>query len=230
MTRLAKTLVPAGLALAALMTLPAQAQVDGRMATVDTTGVIIGTNAFKTSFEQVNSTYSEQTELLRTKAQERQTILSKFDKNGDKQVDETENQAMQKSPDYPKLETLDQELQGLAAQIDGARIFAVEQIYGQLNAALQDVIKTQQIKMVIDPSTLIYAPAEADITQQVITVLNTKVPAVGVVPPSGWRPTRDGVQLYQEIQQRLTILSQIAQQQRAQQAAQQGNADAPIGR
>lgn len=227
MTRLVQLIAPAGLALAALAALPAQAQVEGRMATVDTTGAIISTNAFQTSFEQVSTTYAQQTELLRTKAQERQTILAKFDKNGDKQVDEAENEAMQKSADYPKLQTLDQEMQGLTAQIEGARIFAVEQIAGQLNAALQDVVNTQQIKMVIEPTTLIYAPPEADITQQVVTALNAKVPAVGIVPPSGWKPSREGVQIYQEIQQRLTILAQIARQQ---QAAQQGNPAAPVGR
>ncbi|AOL94519.1 OmpH family outer membrane protein [Porphyrobacter sp. LM 6] len=228
MTNFAKLLAPAGLALTALVALPAQAQVDGRMATVDITRTIIGTTAFQTAYEQVNTTYTTQNELRRTKAQERQTLLAKFDKNGDKQVDDAELQAMQKSPDYPKLQTLEQEIQALSNQIDGARIFAIEQIIGQYNAAMQDVITKQQIKIVIDPSSLIYAPPEADITQQVVTALNTKVPAVGVVPPAGWQPTREGVQLYQDIQQRLAVAAQIQAAQAAQ--AQQANPAAPVGR
>jgi Skp family chaperone for outer membrane proteins len=228
MTNYAKLLAPAGLALTALVALPAQAQVDGRMATVDITRTIIGTTAFQTAYEQVNTTYTTQNELRRTKAQERQTLLAKFDKNGDKQVDDAELQAMQKSPDYPKLQTLEQEIQALSNQIDGARIFAIEQIIGQYNAAMQDVITKQQIKIVIDPSSLIYAPPEADITQQVVTALNTKVPAVGVVPPAGWQPTREGVQLYQDIQQRLAVAAQIQAAQAAQ--AQQANPAAPVGR
>jgi hypothetical protein len=50
-----------------------------------------------------------------------------------------------------------------------------------------------------------------------------------VVPPSGWQPSREGVQLFQEIQQRLAMAAQMQQQQAAQ-AQQQGNAAAPVGR
>ena len=227
MTHFAKLLAPAGLALTALAALPANAQVEGRMATIDITRTIIGTTAFQTAYEQVNTTYATQNDLRRTNAQERQTMLAKFDKNGDKQVDDTELAAMQKSPDFPKLQTLEQEIQALSNQIDGARIFAIEQIIGQYSAAMQDVVTRQQIKVVLDPGSLLYAPPEADISQQVVTALNTKVPAVGVVPPSGWQPTREGVQLYQEIQQRLAVAAQIAQQQAAQQ---QANPAAPVGR
>lgn len=228
MTRFAKLLAPAGLILAATAALPAHAQVEGRIATVDITRTIIGTTAFQTAYEQVNTTYATQNEMRRTKAQERQTMLAKFDKNGDKQVDETEQAAMQKSPDFPKLQTIDQEIQALNNQIDGARVFAIEQIINQFSPALQEVVTKQQIKAVIDPASLLFAQPEADVTAQVTTSLNTKVPAVSVVPPAGWQPSREGVQVYQEIQQRLAMAAQIAQQQQAAQA-QQGVA-APVGR
>jgi Skp family chaperone for outer membrane proteins len=229
MTRLAKLLAPAGLILAAAAALPAQAQVQGNVATVDIPRTIIGTTAFQTAYEQVNTTYASQNDLRRTKAQERQTMLAKFDKNGDKQVDDTEQAAMQKSPDFPKLQTLEQEIQALNNQIDGARVFAVEQIIVQYPAALQEVATRDKIQIVIDPSSLLFAPPEADITAKVTTALNTKVPAVGVVPPSGWQPSREGVQVYQEIQQRL-IAAQLAQQQAAAAQQQQGNPAAPVGR
>lgn len=229
MTRLAKLIAPAGLILAAAAALPAHAQVEGRMATVDVSRTIIGTTAFQTAYEQVNTTYAQQNDLRRTKAQERQALLTQFDKNGDKQVDDAEQQAMQKSPDFPKLQALEQEIQGLSNQIDAARVFVIEQIIMQYPAALQEVTIKQQIKFVIEPSSLLFAPPEADITQQVTAALNTKVPAVGVVPPSGWQPSREGVQIFQEIQQRLTIAAQMAQQQQAA-GAQQGNPAAPVGR
>ena len=228
MTRLAKLIAPVGLVLAATAALPAYAQVDGRMATVDVTRTIIGTTAFQTAYEQVNTTYAEQNNLRRTKAQERQTMLTKFDKNKDNNIEGDERVAMEKSPDYAKIQTLEQEIVGLSNQVDGARVYAVEQIITQYSSALQDVVTQQQIKLVIDPGTLLYAPPEADITQQVVAALNARVPAVGVVPPSGWQPSREGVQLYQEIQQRLAIAAQLQQQQAAQ--AQQGNPAAPVGR
>lgn len=229
MTRLAKLLAPAGLILAATAALPAMAQVDGRMATVDISRTVIGTTAFQTAYEQVNTTYSSQNELRRTKAQERQTLLTKFDKNGDKQVDDTELAAMQQSPDYAKIQTLEQEIAGLTNQIDGARVFAVEQIIMQYATALKDVTDAEQIKLVIDPGSLLYAPPEADITQKVTTALNARVPAVGVVPPAGWQPSREGVQIFQEIQQRLALAAQFQAQQQAA-GAQQGNPQAPAGR
>ncbi|TAD72566.1 MAG: OmpH family outer membrane protein, partial [Sphingomonadales bacterium] len=155
MTRFTKSLAFAGLIAAAMAPLPAQAQVEGRIATVDISRTIIGTTAFQTAYEQVSTTYSQQNELRRTKAQERQALLQKFDKNADKQVDDSEQQAMQSSPDFPKLQTLEQEIQALGNQIDGARVFAIEQIIMQYPAALQEVTTKQQIKIVIDPASLL---------------------------------------------------------------------------
>ncbi|ANK13308.1 OmpH family outer membrane protein [Erythrobacter neustonensis] len=229
MTRLAKLIAPAGLILAVAAALPAQAQVTGKLATVDVSRTIIGTTAFQTAYEQVNTTYAAQAELRRTKAQERQTMLAKFDKNGDKQIDETEQAAMQKSADFAKLQTVDQEIQGINNQIDGARVFAVEQIIAQYSAALQEVTTKEQIKLVLDPSALLFAPPEADITTKVTAALNLKVPAVGVVPPAGWQPSRDSVQVYQEIAQRLQLAAQIQAAQAAQ-GQQQAAPAAPAGR
>lgn len=227
MTKFVKFLAPAGFALTALAALPVQAQVEGRMATVDISGTIISSTAFQNAYTEVNRTYTQQNDLRRTKAQERQTLLATFDTNGDKQVDDNELAAKQNSAEMTKLQTLEQEIQALTNQIDGARIYAIEQIIVQYPAALREVTTNLQIKMVIDPGTLLYAVPEADVTQQVATSLNAKVASVGVVPPSGWQPSREGVQLYQDIQQRL-LAAQMAQQQQQQQ--QPGNADAPVGR
>jgi len=224
MTKLTKLLAPASLALTALIAMPAQAQVEGRIATVDIARTVIGTTAFQTSYEQVTQTYAQQNELRRTKAQERQTLLSTFDKNGDKQVDDAELAAKQNTPDFTKLQTLEQEITALGNQIDGARVYAIEQILVQYGPALQEVTTAQQIKLVLDPGSLLFAVPEADITQQVTTALNAKVPSVGVVPPAGWQPSREGVQIYQDIQQRLVAA------QRLQQAQQQPTPTAPVGR
>ncbi|MDT8279039.1 MAG: OmpH family outer membrane protein [Erythrobacter sp.] len=228
MTFLTKLLAPAGLALTALAALPVHAQIEGRVATVDISRTIIATTAFQQAYEQVNQTYTQQNDLRRAKAQERQTLLATFDTNGDKQVDDAELAAKQNSGDFTKLQTLEQEIQALNNQIDGARIFAIEQIIVHYGAALQDVTTAQQIKMVIDPGSLLFAVPEADVSQQVTTALNGKVASVGVVPPAGWQPSREGAQLYQEIQQRLLTAQMMQQQQ--QQQAQQGNTAAPTGR
>lgn len=228
MTILAKFLAPAGLALTALVALPAHAQVDGRIAIIDIPGTVVGTTAFKNAYAEVNRTYAQQNELRRTKAQERQTLLQSFDTNGDKQVDDNELAAKQNSPDMTKLGTLEQEIQALNNQIDAARVYAIEQILVQYGAALKEVTERQQIKMVFDPGSVLFATPEADITAQVVTALEAKVPSVGVVPPAGWQPSREGAQIFQEIQQRLLAAQIQAQQQQQQQ--QQGNTAAPVGR
>lgn len=229
MTMTSKLLASAGLALGALAAIPAQAQVQGNIATVDISRAVLGTTAFQTAYEQVNTTYAPQNDLRRNKAQERQTLLAKFDKNGDKQVDDTELAAMQKSPDFPKLQTLEQEIQALTNQIDSARVYAVEQVIMQYGPALQEVVTKGQIKIVLDPGSLLYAVPEADITAQITTALNAKVPSVGIIPPQGWQPARESVQLFQEIQQRLAIAAQMQQAQAAQ-GQQPGNPQAPAGR
>jgi hypothetical protein len=96
----------------------------------------------------------------------------------------------------------------------------------QYGPALTEVTTRQQIKLVVDPATLLFAVPEADITQQITTALNAKVPSVGIVPPQGWQPARESVQLYQDIQQRL-LTAQMLQQRQQQQ---QGNPQAPAGR
>jgi Skp family chaperone for outer membrane proteins len=230
MTRLAKLIAPVGLILAATAALPAHAQVQGNIATVDISRTIIGTTAFQGAYQQVATTYSQQNELRRTKAQERETLLTKYDKNGNQQVEADERATFEKSPDFAKVQTLEQEIAALNNQIDGARVFAIEQIIVQYPAALQEVTTKDQIKLVVDPGSLLFYQPEADITAKVIAALNAKVPAVGVVPPAGWQPSREGVQIYQEIQQRL-IAAQIQQQQQAAaQQQQQGNTAAPVGR
>ncbi|MCZ8136014.1 MAG: OmpH family outer membrane protein [Porphyrobacter sp.] len=229
MTIFSKLIAPAAVALCAVAAVPAQAQIEGRIATVDISRAVLGTTAFQTAYEQVNTTYAQQNELRRTKAQERQTLLQSFDTNGDKQVDDAELAAKQNSPQFTQLQTLEQEIQALTNQIDAARVYAVEQVITQYGAALQEVVTKQQIKLVIDPATVMFTVPEADITQQITTALNAKVPSVGIVPPQGWQPARESVQLYQEIQQRL-MTAQLIQQRQQQQQQQQGNPQAPAGR
>ncbi len=236
MTRLAKILAPAGLMVAAGLAMPAHAQVDGKIATLDMPGVFVGTDALRNSNEQIRTQYAQQIDLLRTRSQEQQTVLAKYDKNGDKNIDDAEMAAMKKTPDNTKYEALEKEIVSLGNQVDGAGMFAVEQIAVQYRSALDDVVKREQIKAIIDPKSLMFAAPEADITAKVIAALNLRVPAVGVIPPAGWQPTNQVAQLYQQIQQRLLLLAQMAQQQQQQQAGQAqaqpvpADPNAPAGR
>ncbi len=227
----AKSLAAASLALATTIAVPATAQVQGNIATVDTPRVIIGTTAFQTAYQQISTTYQSQIEARRARNQERQTLLQQLDTNNDQQLDEAEQAAAANATQTTRIQEIDREIQGLTAQIDGARVYAVEQLLAQYSAALQEVVQAQSIQMLVSPDAIIYTPPQADISQQVTTALNAKVPSVQITPAQGWQPNRNSVAIFQQIQQVLLTAQAIQQQQAAQQQQQQQPAtQAPSGR
>ncbi|MEP3420144.1 MAG: OmpH family outer membrane protein [Erythrobacter sp.] len=227
--KLTKMLAPAGLALCALAAAaPAAAQVDGRFATADISRAIIGSSALQTAYNQIGTTYAAQIEQRQTKQQELTTLLQPFDVNGNGQLDEGELPAVQAAPNFAQIQTLEQEVAALTNQVNAARVYAVEQILAQYPAALTEVTTAQQIVIVFQPDTLQFAAEGADITSQISTSLNTKVPSVAIVPPADWRPSRNAAQIFQDIQQTL-VQAQLLQQQQAAQAGQPA-AQAPTGR
>ncbi|MEE4153084.1 MAG: OmpH family outer membrane protein [Erythrobacter sp.] len=225
MTPFSKSLAAVSLALGAALASPAAAQVNGRVATVDTSGAIIGTEALKTAYEQVNTTYQAQIDTAQAKRQELSNVLQPFDTNNNGNLDESELPAVQASTQLATIQRLEGEINGLTEQVADARIFAVEQILAQYAAALEEVADQQQIQMILPVGSVQFARREADITQAITTALNTKVPSVSVVPPQGYRRSQQGTAIFQDIQQRL-----IAARLRAAQEAQQGNPQAPAGR
>lgn len=230
MKALTKILAPASLALAAVViTAPAAAQVQGRVATADVASAILGTTAFQTAYQQVNTTYAAQIETRRTKQQELSTLLQPFDTNGNGQIEDSELSAVQSAPNVAQIQTLEAEIATINQQVNSARIYAVEQILAQYPIALQEIATAQQIQIVYQPEVIQYAAEGADITQQIVTSLNTKVPTVTIVPAANYRPSRQGTQVFQEIQQML-IRAQLIQQRQQAAQQQQGNTEAPQGR
>ena len=228
MNILYKSILAAGLATAAISA-PATAQVQGKIATVNAAGVVINTTAFQTAYQQIGTTYKGQIDGIRQREEERQTLLKQLDKNGDNQIDDAELEAAQNTPQATRIGQIEQEVAQMTNQVEGARVYAVEQILRQYGASVQQVAQQQQIQMVLAPDAVVYAPTAANITQQVVTVLNTKVPSVQIVPPQDWQPSRNSVALFQQIQQTLLAAAQIQAAQQ-QQANQQQNNQAPTGR
>ncbi|MEL6238273.1 MAG: OmpH family outer membrane protein [Pseudomonadota bacterium] len=228
MKTITQSLSAAGLAAIALTASPAAAQVEGRMATVDTTRAIINTDALRTAYELVTTTYKAQIDQRTAKQQQLTELLKPFDTNGNGRIDDAEVSSLQTATNITQIQQLEGEVTALTNQVNNARVFAVEQIFAQYGAALEEVANAQQIQVIMPVSSVIYARTEADITPLITTTLNTKVPSVGVVPPQNYRPSQQGAGLFQEIQQRLLTAQLI--QQRQQQQQQQGNAEAPAGR
>lgn len=230
MTFTKKLLATAGLAACALTAaVPAHAQVTGRMATADVSRAIIGSSALQTAYSQIGTTYSAQIEQRQTKQQQLTTLLQPFDANGNGQLEEAELPAVQQSSNFAQIQTLEQEVAAITNQVNAARIYAVEQILAQYPAALTEVTTQQQIVLVLQPDAVQFAAEGMDVTSQVTTALNTRVPSVAIVPPADWRPSRQSAQIFQEIQQTLLTAQLLQQQQAAQQQGQQP-APAPAGR
>lgn len=231
MTSITKFIAPAVLAMtAALAAAPAAAQVQGAVATTDVTGAIIASTARATAYNEVSQTYSVQLQQQTAKNQELQEIYKVFDTNKDNQIDDAELAAAQSNPQFARAQVLEQEIAAVTNQIDGALIYAIQQIMEQIRPSVEQAATTKKVQMVLQPSAVIFAPPTIDITQEVVNVLNTRLPRVAISPPQDWRPTRNAAQMYEEVQQRLTAIAMVQQRQQQQQAQTQGSTEAPVGR
>jgi Skp family chaperone for outer membrane proteins len=229
MKTLTKLLGTVGLAAAAFTTAPAAAQVEGKIATIDTTRAIIGTDALRGAYELVTTTYKAQIDQRAAKQSELTELLRPFDTNGNGRIEDPELPALQNASNFQQFQQLEAEVNSLTNQVNSARIFAVEQIFQQFPAAIEEVANADQIQIIMPVDAVLYARNEADVTTKVTTSLNAKVPSVGVVPPQNYRPSQQGAALFQEIQQRL-LTAQMIQQRQQQQQQQQGNTQTPAGR
>jgi Skp family chaperone for outer membrane proteins len=225
--------IPAMLAGAAALAAPAVAQVQGPVASVDITNVIVASNARAAAYSQVPTTYAAQLEQERVKTAELQEIYKVFDKNKDNQIDDAELAAAQKLPQYPRAQALEQEIAQLSAQVEAGLMYAIEQIMGQMRPAVEQAAKQKKVEIVLQPTAVVYAPPAIDITQEVVNVMNTRLPTVTVVPPADWQPSQRSAQMLQEVEQRLRVIAAIQQRQQQGQpgaAPVQGNDEAPVGR
>ena len=112
-----------------------------------------------------------------------------------------------------------------------AQAYAIEQLVADYENAQNQVIQQKKIQMLLSPDVVQYAPENANVTQDILTVLDQRMPSVQTAPPANWQPSRQAVALQQRIQQILLGLAQQQAMQAAQQQGQQQQAPAqPSGR
>jgi Skp family chaperone for outer membrane proteins len=213
----------AALALTAGLAVPAAAQVNG-IGVTEPAIAIAGSAALQAAYTQIGTTYAAQRTQLEQLQQQRDTLVRQFDTNNDGQLSDAEQQAAQANTTaVQQLQTLDQTIQQTQAPIQLARVYVIEQIAMQYGAAVQQVVTANNISLIVNPSTVVYAAEAVDVTDEIVARLNTLVPTVSSTVPAGWQPQRQSVQLYQEVQ---NMLLTAAQQQAAQQQA--APAQAPV--
>ena len=216
-TAMAAALAVAGTGIAAA---PAAAQANG-IATVDLPLAVVQSQALQNGYNQIATQYQAQRTTIEQRSAQRQQLAQSFDTNGDGQIDQAEAASAQdpNNATVRQIQAIDQELAQLQQPINLARAYVVQQVAQQYSAALQQVISDRNIQFVLNPEVVIYGAPAADVTDQVVAQLNSRVPAAQIVPPAGWQPSEAAVGLFQQVQQ-ILLIAQYQQGQAAQQPQQ----------
>jgi len=214
-----KTLLCAStaLALSAALATPAMAQVNG-IGVSDPAIVVASSQALQTSYAQIATTFATQRTQLDQLQQQRDTLMRPFDTDGDGQLNEIEQAAVQANATaLQQVQAVEVQLAQVQQPITAARAYAIEQISQQLGAAVQQVVAANNVSLVVAPNVVVWMAEAVDLTDEIAAALNGLVPTVSTTPPQGWQPQRSTVDLYQQVQQILLAAAvQQAQQQQAQ--------------
>ncbi|HSI18170.1 MAG TPA: OmpH family outer membrane protein [Sphingomonas sp.] len=197
---------------------PAHAQING-IATADPIAAMYRSKAWTTASQQIRQTYAAQFTALQAKGAERdkllnQTVLAQLDKNGDKQVDDTElasNPALK-----AQLDKIDEEMNQLMLPIILAQGFAIDRILERYAEAQRNVVTAKKIGIMVSPQAIIFATDAADVTAAITAELDRLVPTVSIQPVPNRRPSEEAMSL---LQQFLRIDQILAQRQAAAPAA-----------
>jgi Skp family chaperone for outer membrane proteins len=216
------TAIAAALLATAATTAPASAQVAG-IATADASVAIAKSKALGAAYQQIGSTFASNAQLMQTKRKEINDINVQLDTNKDKELTQAELDVAikAKNPLLTQLDQKQQEINQLQDPIVKAQLFAVESIALKYDAAQKAVIDAKKINLILAPEAFVWAPDAVDVTTLITAELDKAVPSVGTTPPAEWRPSRQGAQLYQQIQQ---LFENAARSQAAQAAATQSPA------
>ncbi len=207
-------------ALTAFATVPAAAQVNG-IAVADPAIAVAGSQALQTAYSQIGTTFQAQRTQLEQLQQQRAGLIRQFDTNGDGQLSQEEQTAAQANTAViQQVQGLDQQINTIQQPITLARIYVIEQIAQQLSPAVERVVSANNIQLIISPGSTLYMANPVDVTDDILTQLNTAVPTVSTAVPQGWQPQQQSVSLYQQVSEiLLTVAAQQAQQQSTQQPA-----------
>lgn len=181
----------------ALTTAPAIAQSKTGIAVADLQRAVGTSAAYTAARTQMQTTYKPQIDAfnarktaidaeLKTKGDALQAALTAAGNKPTPAI-ETQYQQFQQSQ-----QTAQAELQRMGQPIGLANAYVEEQITAKLSDALKAVMTKTKVDLVLSPEATVSYQPTVDITQSVVTELNTLVPSVGITPPAGWQPGRQG--------------------------------------
>ena len=221
-----KTIAAAALAGTAAIAPPAAAQVAG-IATSSPEAVIVRSQARIAAYQQIDQQFAAQIGQIRTLRQEMQTLQQSLDTDSNGQLSQAELQA---NPGVvQQIQQKEQQLGQASQPIVLAQTYAIEQLINDYQNVRQQVVQQKNIQLLLTPDAIQWAPEAVNVTDDLVAVLDQRVPTVQITPPEGWRPRQDSLAAQQTVSQ---VLMNVAQQQAAQQQAQQQQQPAaqPAGR
>tara|TARA_R110000824_G_scaffold43662_22_gene127435 strand:- start:1173 stop:1862 length:690 start_codon:yes stop_codon:yes gene_type:complete len=201
----------------------ATAQVSG-IATADPMLAIAKTKAFSAAYSQIGTQYKSSFDQIDARNKTLNGLRAQLDTDNNKQLTQEELDAAvrAKNPVLNSIETEENAIQTLQTPAIKAQMFAVENIFNEYSNAQQQVVTNKKIGVILSRDAFLYAPPQADVTNDITAVLDTRVPTVAITPPADWQPQRNTVALHQQLQQLLvaSARNQAAQQQQQPPAAQ----------
>lgn len=177
----------------------AQAQA---VAIADPNTAITKSKAFVAAMTQIRTQYKTQLDQVDARRaviqKEIDPLLATLDTNRDGTVSDDEVSAAQAAKN-PALATIQQkqaaaqqELGKLEEPAARAQAYAVEQITGKLQAALQAAIAERNVSVLLKPAAVMFVQPTADLTPVITAKLDGLVPSVGINPPANWQPGQQG--------------------------------------
>jgi Skp family chaperone for outer membrane proteins len=176
---------------------PALAQSKSGVAIVSLERAVGSSAAYTAARTQIGTTYKAQIDSINTR---RATLEAGIKVKGDalqaayKAAGNKSTPAIQTQyEDLQKAQNDAQaEIQRLSQPIQLANAYVQEQIVAKLDQALKTAMTKTKAEIVLkEEATESFLPA-TDITDEVTVELNTLVPTVGITPPAGWQPGRQG--------------------------------------
>ena len=198
MTKIFKIMLLATVPMAFSVALPtaASAQAVTNVAVANVEEAVQRSGAFTAAVAQIKVTYKAQIDAFDARQKviqaELKPLVAAFQAaqaapNANRTALETQANAIQ-----TRQQTAQRELQNLAQPFGRAQAYAEEQIGSKLEAALKAAMVKRKVSLVVSPqATISYQPA-ADITGDIVTELNTLVPAVSIAVPANWQPGGQG--------------------------------------
>ncbi len=194
MTKIFKAilLASAPAVLAASFPTAASAQATTNVAVANVEEAVQRSTAFTAAVAQIKTTYKAQIDAFDARQKslqaELQPLVTAFQTaqrapNANQAALQTQANTIQ-----TRQQAAQRELQNLAVPFGRAQAYAEEQISGKLEAALKAAMIKRKVNLVVAPQATISYQPTADITNDIVTELNTLVPSVSIAVPANWQP------------------------------------------